>query len=73
MNFSLEVEPELGEDMANKWTAEEDNELRLAISVAGGRNWKSIASHFSGKTEVQCLRRWTKVLKPTSNKAWTER
>ena len=55
-----------------KWTTDEDNVLRQAVSIQGGKNWKSIAAHISGKTEVQCLHRWTKVLNPTLTKGpWT--
>ena len=42
------------------------------MSIQGGKNWKSIAAHLKGKTEVQCLHRWTKVLNPTLTKGpWT--
>ena len=38
-----------------------------------GKNWKAIAHHLKGKTEVQCLHRWTKVLNPTLTKGpWTD-
>lgn len=55
-----------------KWTIEEDNVLKQAVSIQGGKNWKSIAAHLQGKTEVQCLHRWTKVLNPSLTKGpWT--
>jgi len=37
-----------------------------------GKNWKQISSLLNGKTEVQCLHRWTKVLNPNLTKGpWT--
>ena len=37
-----------------------------------GKNWKVIAEHIPGKSEVQCLHRWSKVLKPNLIKGpWT--
>jgi hypothetical protein len=56
-----------------KWTAHEDATLKNAVSIHNQKNWKSIASFLPGKTEVQCLHRWTKVLNPTLTKGpWTE-
>lgn len=38
-----------------------------------GKNWKMVANYLPGKTEVQCLHRWTKVLNPNLTKGpWTE-
>jgi hypothetical protein len=34
------------------------------VSQHGGKCWKQIATHLVGKTEVQCLHRWSKVLNP---------
>ena len=45
-----------------KWSQQEDSVLQQAVSMHDGKNWKSIASFLKGKTEVQCLHRWTKVL-----------
>jgi hypothetical protein len=46
--------------------------LKKAVSLHEGKNWKSIASYIPGKTEVQCLHRWTKVLNPNVTKGpWT--
>jgi hypothetical protein len=37
------------------------------------KNWKKIASFIEGKTEVQCLHRWAKVLNPDLVKGpWTK-
>ncbi|CAJ1946254.1 unnamed protein product [Cylindrotheca closterium] len=55
-----------------KWTEEEDDCLRQAVSDYGGKSWKKIASRLSGRTDVQCLHRWQKVLKPGLIKGpWT--
>lgn len=38
----------------------------------GAKNWKLIAERLPDRTEVQCLHRWQKVLKPTLVKGpWT--
>jgi len=55
-----------------KWTAEEDATLRDAVSKNSGKNWKKIATHLPGRSDVQCLHRWQKVLKPGLVKGpWT--
>lgn len=55
-----------------KWTEEEDEQLRQAVSEHSGKNWKKIASHLVGRSDVQCLHRWQKVLKPGLIKGpWT--
>lgn len=46
------------------WTEEEDEQLRQAVSEHSGKNWKKIATHLPGRSDVQCLHRWQKVLKP---------
>jgi len=56
-----------------KWSASEDTVLKRAVEQHDGKNWKLIASYLEGKTEVQCLHRWTKVLNPNLTKGpWTE-
>jgi len=55
-----------------KWTTEEDNILRAAVEEHGAKNWKLISQRLPDRTEVQCLHRWQKVLKPTLVKGpWT--
>jgi myb proto-oncogene protein len=55
-----------------KWTEEEDELLRKAVSDFGGKSWKKIAGRLPGRTDVQCLHRWQKVLKPGLIKGpWT--
>ena len=51
----------------------QDEILRQAVVTQNGKNWKLIAKYLAGKTEVQCLHRWTKVLNPNLTKGpWTE-
>jgi hypothetical protein len=55
-----------------KWSEHEDELLRVAVNEFGGKNWKKIASKLKGRTDVQCLHRWQKVLKPGLVKGpWT--
>lgn len=55
-----------------KWTKEEDDILRIAVEENGAKNWKQIAKQLPERTEVQCLHRWQKVLKPSLVKGpWT--
>jgi len=55
-----------------KWTTEEDDALRAAVEEHGAKNWKLISQRLPDRTEVQCLHRWQKVLKPTLVKGpWT--
>jgi hypothetical protein len=56
-----------------KWSSDEDDILKKAVALHDGKNWKLIASYLDGKTEVQCLHRWTKVLNPDVTKGpWTQ-
>ena len=55
-----------------KWTEQEDDILRQAVEDHGGKNWKKIADRLPGRSDVQCLHRWQKVLKPGLVKGpWT--
>lgn len=42
----------------------QDETLRRLVQQMNAKNWKQIANGLPGKTEVQCLHRWTKVLNP---------
>jgi len=56
----------------SKWSPEEDEDLRCAVREHGAKNWKLISQNLSSRTEVQCLHRWQKVLKPELVKGpWT--
>lgn len=55
-----------------KWTEAEDDTLRRAVEANNSKNWKKIALCLPGRTDVQCLHRWQKVLKPGLVKGpWT--
>lgn len=55
------------------WTDEEDNLLAEVVKRFNGRNWKRIAECMTGRTDVQCLHRWQKVLNPELVKGpWTK-
>lgn len=49
-----------------RWTKSEDEMLRQAVDDYGAKNWKQISDEaFHGlRSDVQCLHRWQKVLKP---------
>jgi len=55
-----------------KWMQDEDELLREAVIRHSGRNWKKISEIMVGRTDVQCLHRWQKVLRPGLVKGpWT--
>ncbi|KAK9668182.1 hypothetical protein RND81_13G039800 [Saponaria officinalis] len=55
------------------WTEEEDNLLTAVVRKFNAKNWKQIAEHFPGRTDVQCLHRWQKVVNPELIKGpWTK-
>ncbi|KAI3500269.1 hypothetical protein L1887_36088 [Cichorium endivia] len=55
------------------WTDHEDNLLTDVVKKYNGRNWKKIAERIPGRTDVQCLHRWQKVLNPEIVKGpWTK-
>jgi len=61
-----------GKKQAVKWTKQEDETLKDAVEEHGAKNWKLISSRLPGRSEVQCLHRWQKVLKPSLIKGpWT--
>ena len=47
-----------------KWNKEEDFILKEAIDKYGSKNWKIISDSVQGRSSVQCLHRWSKILKP---------
>eukprot|EP00743_Colponemidia_sp_Colp-15_P003887 GILK01004195.1.p1 GENE.GILK01004195.1~~GILK01004195.1.p1 ORF type:complete len:375 (+),score=57.40 GILK01004195.1:67-1125(+) len=55
-----------------RWTDAEDVILRKAVDMHGGRHWKAVAACLQDRTDIQCLHRWQKVLKPGLIKGpWT--
>ena len=56
-----------------KWTSEEDELLRRAVEYYGEKQWRLISQHVCGRNSIQCLHRWTKILKPGLIKGpWTD-
>lgn len=56
-----------------KWTSLEDDILKEAVEKHGGKNWKKISELLVDRTDVQCLHRWQKVLRPGLIKGpWTQ-
>jgi hypothetical protein len=55
-----------------KWLESEDAALRNAVAVHGAKNWRIIAAEIPSRSDVQCLHRWQKVLRPGLVKGpWT--
>jgi len=58
-----------------RWSEIEDKKLRAVVKELGGKNWKKISQvAFDGsRTDVQCLHRWQKVLRPGLHKGpWSK-
>ena len=56
----------------SRWTKEEDELLTALVEEFEGKSWKKIASFIKSRTPIQCLHRWTKILKPGLVKGpWT--
>ena len=49
---------------SGKWTEEEDTLLQQIAPLYGERHWRKISQHMKGRSAIQCLHRWTKILKP---------
>ncbi|KAK7248136.1 DNA-binding transcription factor [Aureococcus anophagefferens] len=52
--------------LKRRWTKQEDEKLCLAVKAVGPHDWKAIAEvHLAGhgRSDVQCLHRWQKVLR----------
>lgn len=55
-----------------RWDVDEDMLLHVAVKEHGAKNWRAISSHVPGRTPVQCLHRWSKILTPGLVKGhWT--
>jgi hypothetical protein len=71
------VNPSTGQTVeaaGGRWSKDEDKLLRDAVEKYGPKNWKKISEIAFGcsRTDVQCLHRWQKVLKPGLVKGpWT--
>lgn len=49
---------------SGKWTEEEDFLLQQIVPIYNERHWRKISLHMKGRSAIQCLHRWTKILKP---------
>jgi hypothetical protein len=63
-NSSSAYPPNTSQPKNRKWTAEEDKLLRATVGNHGERNWSKISQSIPGRTAIQCLHRWSKILKP---------
>lgn len=64
-----------GQKQQSKWSKIEDEALEAAVNQHGEKSWKLVAmSHgLTGKTDAQCLDRWSKVINPKLVKgSWTD-
>ena len=51
----------------------QDEQLKGAVAQFGAMHWKKISEHVPGRSDVQCLHRWQKVLNPKLLKGpWTK-
>jgi hypothetical protein len=59
--------------IGGKWATDEDEHLRDIVKAHGAENWRKVASLLGPtRTDVQCLHRWNKVLRPGLQKgAWS--
>lgn len=57
---------------SSRWTKEEDELLIALVEEFDGKSWKKISSFIKNRSPIQCLHRWTKILKPGLVKGpWT--
>ena len=55
-----------------RWSPEEDELLKKIVPFYGEKQWRKISQHMKGRSAIQCLHRWTKILKPGLVKGpWT--
>ena len=59
--------------VGGKWTEDEDRRLRDIVERYGAKNWKKLSQILGNvRSDVQCLHRWNKVLRPGLSKGpWT--
>jgi hypothetical protein len=69
---SSSLESSTSSNQTTKWSKEEDESLRKAVDEHG-LEWNTISKDFPRHTEVQCMNRWQRVLKPSLIKGpWTD-
>ncbi|XP_055078842.1 v-myb avian myeloblastosis viral oncogene homolog-like 2a isoform X2 [Periophthalmus magnuspinnatus] len=60
-------------DKKVKWTQEEDENLKILVSNFGKEDWKTVSNFLPGRSETQCMNRWSRSLDPVLVKGyWTE-
>eukprot|EP01017_Pseudomicrothorax_dubius_P031725 TRINITY_DN4074_c0_g3_i2.p1 TRINITY_DN4074_c0_g3~~TRINITY_DN4074_c0_g3_i2.p1 ORF type:complete len:500 (-),score=94.89 TRINITY_DN4074_c0_g3_i2:168-1667(-) len=70
--MGLKTEENASLHKQGKWSREEDELLKKTVSILGERQWRKISDQIPGRTAIQCLHRWTKILKPGLVKGpWT--
>ncbi|KAK9766882.1 hypothetical protein K7432_003705 [Basidiobolus ranarum] len=56
----------------SKWTSEEDNLLKYAVTLHGVHKWSVVATHVPNRTPMQCSARWLGALNTSVVKGrWT--
>ena len=69
---SEKSENKLNDRKVGRWTSEEDEILKEMVLKHRGKNWKKVAEKIKGRTSIQCLHRWSKILQPGLVKGpWT--
>ena len=47
-----------------RWSPEEDTCLKKSIELYGEKHWRLISEGVPGRSAIQCLHRWSKILRP---------
>jgi hypothetical protein len=56
-----------------KWTDEEDTNLRQLVEIHDAKNWATIAENVPGRSSKQCRERWLNHLSPELKlESWTD-
>jgi hypothetical protein len=56
---------------SGSWTTDEDSTLKDAVEKHKGKNWDAISALVSGRTKVQCNKRWHENLRPKTDETTT--
>lgn len=69
---SLTLPKDTSNFIKGKWSPEEDELLRAYVEKFGEKKWKKISELMQTRSPLQCLHRWTKILRPGMIKGpWT--
>jgi len=70
--FSVSIPTSSSQFNKGKWSLSEDDLLRSYVAKFGEKKWKKISDLMLSRSPLQCLHRWTKILKPGMIKGpWT--